>query len=91
MPVLVEASPENSTAEKVKQKIYHVDKAKKTAIIIQLIKVGDWKQVLVFTRTKHGANNLCKKMIAQDISAAAIHGNKTQGARTKALAGFTTE
>lgn len=87
-PVLVEATPENTTAEKVKQKIYHVDKVKKRFIIIKLIKDGNWKQVLVFTRTKHGANNLCKKMIAADISAAAIHGNKTQGARTKALAGF---
>ncbi len=87
-PVLVEATPENTTAEKVNQKIYHVDKVKKRAIIIKLIKDGNWQQVLVFTRTKHGANNLCKKMLAQNISAAAIHGNKTQGARTKALAGF---
>lgn len=87
-PVLVEATPENTTAEKVKQKIYHVDKVKKRHIIIKLIKDGNWQQVLVFTRTKHGANNLCKKMLAADISAAAIHGNKTQGARTKALAGF---
>jgi ATP-dependent RNA helicase RhlE len=87
-PVLIEASPENTTAEKVNQKIYHVDKVKKRAIIIKLIKDGDWQQVLVFTRTKHGANNLCKKMLAQNVSAAAIHGNKTQGARTKALAGF---
>jgi len=87
-PVLVEATPENTTAEKVNQKIYHVDKVKKRAIIIKMIKEGNWQQVLVFTRTKHGANNLCKKMLAQNISAAAIHGNKTQGARTKALAGF---
>jgi len=87
-PVMVEATPENSTAEKVKQKIYHVDKVKKRHIIIKLIKDGDWQQVLVFTRTKHGANNLCKKMLLADISAAAIHGNKTQNARTKALAGF---
>ena len=87
-PILIEATPENTTAEKVNQKIYHVDKVKKRAVIIKLIKDGNWQQVLVFTRTKHGANNLCKKMIAQNISAAAIHGNKTQGARTKALAGF---
>ncbi len=87
-PVLVEATPENSTAEKVNQKIYHVDKPKKRAIIIKMIKDGNWQQVLVFTRTKHGANNLCKKMIGADITAAAIHGNKTQGARTKALKGF---
>jgi len=87
-PVMVEATPENTTAEKVNQKIYHVDKAKKREIIIKLIKEENWQQVLVFTRTKHGANNLCKKMIAQGITAAAIHGNKTQGARTKALSEF---
>ena len=87
-PVLVEATPENTTAEKVNQKIYHVDKVKKRAIIIKMIKEGDWQQVLIFTRTKHGANNLCKKLIGAGITAAAIHGNKTQGARTKALAGF---
>ena len=87
-PVLVEATPENTTAEKVNQKIYHVDKVKKRALIIKLIKEGNWQQVLVFTRTKHGANKLCEKMQKQGITAAAIHGNKTQGARTKALAGF---
>ena len=87
-PVLVEATPENTTAEKVNQKIYHVDKVKKRAIIIKMIKDGNWQQVLVFTRTKHGANKLCEKMQKSGITAAAIHGNKTQGARTKALAGF---
>ena len=73
---------------KINQKIYRVAKDKKTGLIIKLISEGSWKQVLVFTRTKHGANRLCKKMISAGISAAAIHGNKTQGARTKALAGF---
>jgi ATP-dependent RNA helicase RhlE len=87
-PVLVEATPENTTAEKVNQKIYHVDKVKKTFIIIKMITDGDWQQTLVFTRTKHGANKLCEKMQKAGITAAAIHGNKTQGARTKALAGF---
>jgi len=87
-PVLVEATPENTTAEKVNQKIYHVDKVKKRALIIKIIKEGDWQQVLVFNRTKHGANKLCEKMVSAGITAAAIHGNKTQGARTKALAGF---
>ncbi len=87
-PVLVEATPENTTAEKVNQKIYHVDKVKKRAIIIAMIKEGNWQQALVFTRTKHGANKLCEKMQKAGITAAAIHGNKTQGARTKALAGF---
>lgn len=87
-PALVETSPQNTTVEAIVQYIYKVDKNKKSNLIIQLIKEGNWRQVLVFTRTKHGANNLCKKMIKADISAAAIHGNKSQSARTKALAGF---
>ncbi|WP_282136227.1 DEAD/DEAH box helicase [Seonamhaeicola maritimus] len=87
-PVLVEATPENSTVDAIEQKVYRVAKGKKTGLIIKLISDGNWKQVLVFTRTKHGANKLCKKMVSAGISAAAIHGNKSQGARTKALAGF---
>ena len=87
-PVQVEATPENSTVDAISQKVYRVAKAKKTGLIIKLISDGDWSQVLVFTRTKHGANRLCKKMISSGITAAAIHGNKSQGARTKALAGF---
>ena len=87
-PVQVEATPENTTVEKIIQKSYRVDKGRKTALITKLISEGDWKQVLVFTRTKHGANKLCKKMISKGITAAAIHGNKSQGARTKALSGF---
>ena len=87
-PEMVEAAPQNSTVAKIIQKAYRTDKSAKTNLIIKLIKDGNWQQVLVFTRTKHGANKLCKKMIAQGIQAAAIHGNKSQGARTKALAGF---
>ena len=87
-PVLVEATPENTTAEKVSQKVYRVDKNKKTALVTQLISEGNWKQVLIFTRTQHGANKLTKKLLASNISSAAIHGNKSQGARTKALAEF---
>jgi len=87
-PVQVEATPENSTVESINQKVYRVAKGLKTGLIIKLILEGGWQQVLVFTRTKHGANNLCKKMVSAGISAAAIHGNKSQGARTKALAGF---
>ncbi|WP_420573412.1 DEAD/DEAH box helicase [Kordia sp.] len=87
-PVAVEATPENTTAEKVNQKVYKVDKPRKTELLIKLISDGNWSQVLVFTRTKHGANRLTKKLIAKNISAAAIHGNKTQNARTKALDGF---
>ncbi|MFB9054674.1 DEAD/DEAH box helicase [Formosa undariae] len=87
-PVSVEATPENTTVEVIQQKVYRVAKAKKTDLIIKLISEGNWQQVLVFTRTKHGANNLTKKMISSGITAAAIHGNKSQGARTKALEGF---
>jgi ATP-dependent RNA helicase RhlE len=87
-PVQVEATPENTAVEIIEQKVYRVAKEKKTDLIIKLISDGNWKQVLVFNRTKHGANKLCKKMISSGISAAAIHGNKSQGARTKALAGF---
>lgn len=87
-PILVEATPENSTVDAINQHVYRVAKGKKTGLIIKLISDGNWKQVLVFTRTKHGANKLCKKMISAGISAAAIHGNKSQGARTKALGGF---
>ena len=87
-PVMVEATPGNTTVDAIIQRVYKVDKSRKTALIIKLIKEGDWFQVLVFTRTKHGANKLTKKLIQANISAAAIHGNKSQGARTKALAGF---
>jgi ATP-dependent RNA helicase RhlE len=89
-PVAVEAAPENTTAEKVIQKVYRVDKGKKTELVIKLIADGNWKQVLVFTRTKHGANRLTEKMNKNGIAAAAIHGNKSQNARTKALEGFKT-
>ncbi|WP_179338303.1 DEAD/DEAH box helicase [Winogradskyella ludwigii] len=87
-PIQVEATPENTAVEVIEQKVYRVAKGKKTDLIIKLITDGNWKQVLVFNRTKHGANKLCKKMISSGITAAAIHGNKSQGARTKALAGF---
>ena len=87
-PVMVEAEPENSTAEMVNQKVYRVNKKEKTTIITNLIKKGNWNQVLVFMRTKHGANKLTKKLLQSGISAAAIHGNKSQGARTKALSNF---
>lgn len=87
-PTLVEATPENTTVEAIAQQVYRVAKEKKTNLLIKLIQDGQWKQVLVFTRTKHGANNLCKKLESARISAMAIHGNKSQGARTRALAGF---
>lgn len=87
-PVQVEATPENTTVDAISQKVYRVAKGLKTDLIIKLISDGNWKQVLVFTRTKHGANKLCEKMEKAGIKAAAIHGNKSQGARTKALSGF---
>ncbi|MFT5254032.1 MAG: ATP-dependent RNA helicase RhlE [Flavobacteriales bacterium] len=87
-PVMVEATPENTTAEKVDQLVYKTNKGLKTGLVIKLISEGDWKQVLIFTRTKHGANRLSEKLSKSGITSAAIHGNKSQGARTKALAGF---
>ncbi len=87
-PVQVEATPENTTVDAIIQKIYPCAKEKKTELIIKLITEGNWKQILVFTRTKQGANKLTESMISSGIKAAAIHGNKGQGARTKALAGF---
>lgn len=88
-PVLIEVARENATAGQISQVVHLVDKGRKRELLSQLIKTGNWKQVLVFTRTKHGANKLCKQLIEYSgISAAAIHGNKSQGARTKALADF---
>lgn len=86
--VTVEATPENTTVEKINQTVYSVNKTRKSDLIIKLIDEGNWEQVLVFTRTKHGANRLSEKMTKRGIQAAAIHGNKTQNARTKALQGF---
>lgn len=87
-PAMVEATPENTTVEKIDQTVYRVDKTQKTDLLIKLISEGNWQQVLVFTRTKHGANRLSQKLERAKISSAAIHGNKSQGARTKALSGF---
>jgi ATP-dependent RNA helicase RhlE len=86
--VLIEVARENTTAEQVSQVVHYVDKGRKRELLSQLIKTKDWRQVLVFTRTKHGANKLTKQLEEAGISAAAIHGNKSQGARTKALASF---
>jgi ATP-dependent RNA helicase RhlE len=87
-PVEVSVAPANTTAATVEQRLHPVDKAKKPALLSHLILQNDWKQVLVFTRTKHGANRLVKQLEADKINAAAIHGNKSQSARMKALAGF---
>lgn len=87
-PVEISVTPENSTAETVKQKIYPVDKSKKTQLLIKLIQDHGWFQVLVFTRTKHGANRLATQLEKSKIRAAAIHGNKSQNARIRALNEF---
>ncbi|MEP1593276.1 MAG: helicase-related protein, partial [Halieaceae bacterium] len=87
-PQQVEVSPPNSTAERVDQWVYPVDKKRKPELLSYLVKSNGWDQVLVFTRTKHGANRLCKQLDKDGISCAAIHGNKSQNARTQALEGF---
>jgi ATP-dependent RNA helicase RhlE len=87
-PALIEVARRNSTAEVIAQKVHPVDRDKKTALLTHLIKQNDWHQVLVFTRTKHGANKLAEQLNKAEITALAIHGNKSQGARTRALAEF---
>jgi len=87
-PVEISVSPRNTTASTVKQWICPVDKKKKPALLVQLFVDNQWDQVLVFTKTKHGANRLTRYLEEGGIKAAAIHGNKSQAARTKALANF---
>ncbi|MFT6154799.1 MAG: ATP-dependent RNA helicase RhlE [Crocinitomicaceae bacterium] len=87
-PVEISVTPANSTAPTVKQWIYPVEKKDKADLLIQLIEQNNWQQALVFSKTKHGANKLTKLLNARKITAAAIHGNKSQGARTRALAEF---
>ena len=87
-PALIEVARRNTTSEQVSQLVYPVDSGRKRELLTHLILENNWKQVLVFTRTKHGANRLTKQLESDGISAAAIHGNKSQGARTKALADF---
>ncbi len=87
-PTLIEVARRNTTVESIEQIVHPVDKASKRKLLSHLIKTEKWKQVLVFTRTKHGANRLSEQLSNDGISSAAIHGNKSQGARTKALANF---
>ena len=87
-PELVEVARQNRSSEQVEQSVYHVDKGRKRELLTHLINEGDWQQVLVFTRTKHGANKLTGQLEKDGIPAVAIHGNKSQNARTKALADF---
>ncbi|NWO09155.1 DEAD/DEAH box helicase [Chromohalobacter salexigens] len=87
-PVEISVTPRNTTAETVTQWIHPVDKTRKPALLTHLIHENQWQQVLVFMRTKHGANRLSRQLEDAGIEAAAIHGNKSQNARTKALDGF---
>ncbi|MEC5217849.1 ATP-dependent RNA helicase RhlE [Actimicrobium sp. GrIS 1.19] len=87
-PAMIEVARRNSTVEIIAQKIHPVDRDKKHPLLAHLIKTREWSQVLVFTRTKHGANKLVEQLEKDGISGMAIHGNKSQSARTKALAEF---
>jgi len=89
-PALIEVARRNTTAETIAQKVHPVGREMKKDLLCHLIKENDWHQVLVFTRMKHGANRLVEHLEKQGISAMAIHGNKSQSARTKALAEFKT-
>lgn len=87
-PALIEVARRNTAAEQVDQVIYRIDKGLKRALLSHLISGQNWQQVLVFTRTKHGANRLADQLAKDGITTSAIHGNKSQGARTRALADF---
>ena len=87
-PAEVQVTPRNATADKVLQVVHPVDRRRKRELLSHLVGTGNWRQVLVFTRTKHGANRLAKQLCDDGIHASAIHGNKSQGARTRALEAF---
>ena len=87
-PIKIEVAARNTAAETVEQLVYLCNKASKAELLCHLVKSNDWQQVIVFTSTKHGANRLTDKLNKINIKSAAIHGNKSQGARTSALAGF---
>ena len=87
-PAMIEVARRNSTVEVIEQKIHPVDRDKKHPMLAHLIKTNNWSQVLVFTRTKHGANKLVEQLAKDEITGMAIHGNKSQSARTKALSEF---
>lgn len=87
-PEMIEVARRNTAAELVTQVVHPVGHSRKRELLTHLIKKGDWRQVLVFTRTKHGANRLATQLLSDGINATAIHGNKSQSARTRALADF---
>ncbi|NOX09022.1 MAG: DEAD/DEAH box helicase [Gammaproteobacteria bacterium] len=84
----VDVTPRKVAAKMVRQAVYEVDKAKKPALLSHLVRDNDWNQVLVFTRTKRGADRLVQKLVKDGVSSVAIHGDKSQGARTRALSEF---
>ena len=86
--IMIDVSPEEVTVDRIEQKIMFIRQVDKRRLLVKIIKEEHVKRGIVFTRTKHGANRLVKQLDQSRISAAAIHGNKSQGARTKALAGF---
>ena len=87
-PALIEVARRNTAVEAIEQVVHPVDKSRKRELLSYLIGSNNWRQVLVFSRTKHGANRLAEQLITDGINATAIHGNKSQGARTRALADF---
>ncbi|MBT3311344.1 MAG: DEAD/DEAH box helicase [Desulfobacterales bacterium] len=87
-PEQMEMTPGKTAAESVAQKVHLVDSSSKRALLIHLITTGNWTRILIFTRTKHGANKLTEKLAAQGISAAALHSNKSQSVRTRTLEEF---
>jgi ATP-dependent RNA helicase RhlE len=87
-PARIEVAPQNATAERIEQLVHRVEKSDKRRALSWLAGSGNWRQVLVFTRTKHGANRLASQLEDDGLTAAAIHGNKSQAARTRALAEF---
>ncbi len=89
-PAMIEVARRNATAESVSHMVHPVDRARKPQLLAHLIKQHNWSQVLVFTRTKHGANKLAEFLNKEGITSLAIHGNKSQSARTRALAEFKT-
>ncbi|WP_298186465.1 DEAD/DEAH box helicase [uncultured Pseudomonas sp.] len=87
-PERIEVTPPNTTVERIEQRVFRVQASHKRALLAHLVTAGAWEQVLVFTRTKHGANRLAEYLDKHNLPAVAIHGNKSQNARTKALADF---
>lgn len=87
-PLEIEVARRNTASDQVTQHVHFVDKKRKRELLSHMIGKGNWQQVLVFTRTKHGANHLAEQLNKDGIRSAAIHGNKSQGARTRALADF---